>query len=167
MIALVALVALACNWAVPLVLSWLYVLPLFALGWIKFYRRQGLLWIFTLDDETRSNGYVAAWRNWAGLGLMTVAIIRDTPEQHDRYAVTIEHEGRHSKQILVLGSIQPILYTTFTLVLLLTAKLGLTPRLHPYLDNPFERDARRAAGQPVDIAPKDWPQGDDDYWPWW
>ena len=161
-------VLLLLNWLTPLMLSWAYVLFALIPGWIRFYRYAGkLTWAFDLQDEKIDSWYTRAWAGWGGFGAMSIVILRDRPDQVPRYGVTLAHECRHSMQIWVLGLLQPILYVLISAVLLATAKLGLTPSVHPYLDNPFERDARRAAGQQVDIPRHQWRRGPDDYWPWW
>jgi hypothetical protein len=158
------------NWLVPLVLSWAYILFAWIPGWIEFYRYAGgLTWAFDLQDEKVDNWYTRAWAGWGGFGAMTVVILRDRPSQSPggRYTQILAHEVRHSKQVLCLGMIQPVLYMLFSLTLLLTSKLlKFTPDTHPYYDNPFERDARWAAGQQVNIPRSKWYRGPDDYWPW-
>jgi len=161
-------VLLLANWLIPLILSWLYVLFAWIPGWIHFYGYVGgLTWAFDLQDETIDNWYTRAWAGWAGFGAMSVILLRDRPSQDERYGTTIAHEKRHSMQIWTLGLLQPILYITCSIFLFITAKMGMTPHIHPYLDNPFELDARHAAGQKVDIPPDEWPRGPKDHWPWW
>ena len=156
------------NWLIPLILSWLYVLFAWIPGWIHFYGYVGgLTWAFDLQDEHVDNWYTRAWAGWAGFGAMSVILLRDRPSQNERYGTTIAHEKRHSMQIWTLGLLQPILYITCSICLFITAKMGITPHIHPYLDNPFERDARRAAGQKVDIPTHEWSRGPKDHWPWW
>jgi len=156
------------NWFVPLALSWAYVLFAWIPGWIRFSGYVGsMTWAFDLQDETVDNWYTRAWAGWAGFGAMSVIILRDRPSQDERYGTTIKHECRHSVQVWALGLLQPVLYILFSLALFLSAKAGLTPELHPYLDNPFERDARKAAGQEVNIPRNRWHRGPNDYWPWW
>jgi hypothetical protein len=55
---------------------------------------------------------------------------------------TLVHERRHALQTYVFGIFQPILYVIFTLWI-----FAFHRSKHSYYDNPFERDARRTAGQ--------------------
>lgn len=91
---------------------------------------------------------------WNGFAIGAVMFVREGASE-----TTITHEERHVLQQMVFGVFQPILYGIFVVVIYLFIR-----NKHPYYDNPFERDARKSAGQQVDI-PKSWWRGD--RWIWW
>ena len=73
----------------------------------------------------------------------------------------IIHERQHVLQQYWFGLLQPVLYVLFCAVIWVTM-----PEKHSYYDNPFEKDARRAAGQDVDIPREKW-KDPNDRWYWW
>lgn len=74
---------------------------------------------------------------------------------------TLAHERRHAEQFYKLGLAWPILYAAHAITLYF-----LFWDRHPYYDNYFEWDARKAAGQPLDIKWEKW-EGSADRWIWW
>jgi len=93
---------------------------------------------------------------WAGFAVGPVMFVSAKHAESDR---TLVHEERHVLQQMVFGVFQPILYVLISVFIwcFIWTK-------HSYYDNPFERDARRAAGQRIDI-PKHFWKGD--RWAWW
>jgi hypothetical protein len=157
-------------WALPATIpTWLfYILPAWALGWIRLDGSADFLVAqFSVNDETVKNWYTRFWKDWGGFGGPCVVILKDDPKDSSRYARTLLHERRHAFQILCLGIFQPVIYILISGALWVSAKVGISPDTHPYLDNPFERDARKAAGQMVDIPREMWRRGPSDHWPWW
>lgn len=77
---------------------------------------------------------------------------------------TIKHERRHADQFRIFGIFQPVIYVA----LVIFTFIGFRD-LHPYYDNFFEWDARRHAGQPLDIPWQKWTNkdGETDRWIWW
>ena len=66
--------------------------------------------------------------------------------------------------IIIYGSI----YIGHMMWILVTQKIKGAPYTkHAYYDCIFERLARKAAGQLVDIPANQWSWGDKDLWPWW
>lgn len=108
--------------------------------------------------------HVKAWKDWGGVGLGLFMCYRDRIGKADDawVARTIIHEGTHNIQTTALGLLKFVLDLVFMLFIFIFLK-----DKHPYLDNPFERQARRRAGQTVDIPRDQWPQGKDDRNPWW
>lgn len=122
---------------------------------IKFTRRWG--WV--LEFETIPDAWMTRkfWHKWAGANMAGVIWYR-----HD-YAnspATQKHERQHAWQSFVFGPLQPILYFGHVIIIYLFIK-----DKHAYLDCWFERDARHAAGQPVDVNWREW--YGEDRWPWW
>jgi hypothetical protein len=124
-------------WAFPVTIFGLIYAELFrALGWYFFdcwvggarvyrVRTCAPIWLLKL------------WAGWGGHAIGDVIVV-----QPFVISETVEHELEHVRQCRTLGIFQPILYGLFWIAI----KLGC-PRSNPYRDNPFEREARRAAGQ--------------------
>lgn len=114
---------------------------------------------FEFHVDMTSWTYRYLWhKRWSGVSIGSVIIINPFYQS----AQTRLHERRHSDQVFLFGVLQPILYVLSTLVIYL-----FFWNLHAYLDNPFERDARRHAGQQVDIPRSEWMHGPNDRFPWW
>lgn len=158
------LLALFANWFGAFVFTWLYVGALWLLGWVAFARRRGLAVVFVLAPERAADWYLRAWTRWNGWAGMTAVIVRALPDA-EQAEQNVRHELRHTKQFLVFGLSHLLLYGIFSLTILALAKLKLTAR-HPYYDNPFERDARNAAGQKLKVPREHWSRGPDDLFPW-
>jgi hypothetical protein len=104
------------------------------------------------------------WVDWGGVGLYWFMVYRDRPSAWDDYWVgrTITHESVHCTQVAILGMLHVLSYIIHVLFIYF-----FQSDRHPYLDCWAERQARRIAGQKVDIPKDEWPQGPDDRWPWW
>lgn len=132
-------------WAAPLTLLALpYVLLFSALGWYTYLGMRGdaLTWFVNLDKLPKLCQNF--WSKWGGHCIGNVVVVKWNVES-DRGRVTLRHEQEHVRQCMVLGIFQPIIYAI--------AWIGLyfCRYSDPYYSNPFEIDARRAAGQIVDI----------------
>ena len=120
---------LGALWLLPVAMPiWLvYVLPLWALGWIAFVRVdpwRAVIWRVTWRGPS---WWIEAWRGWAGHTVAyAVIVVPDVGEQ------TIRHELRHADQWAALGPLFPVAYPVLLAV-------------YGYTANPLERDARRAA----------------------
>jgi len=127
--------ALGCLWLIPItILVWvLYILPLWALGWIKC-RGWGGFAVIEFRVVERDTWYYRAWRRWGGWsGPQVILLIADNPEVR-------AHELRHCDQQFVLGPFFYWLYAMYWFVIWI-----FLPSKSPYYDNPFEIDARRYA----------------------
>lgn len=152
-------------WLFPAtLLTWLlYILPAWLFGVILYKGMHSfLVWKFQLVNS--DSWYARAWSDWYGWSGPCVMIVKDLPgERDDRWVkITEVHEGRHCAQQFVLGIFFYPAYIAHSMWLWLFRK-----DKHSYLDNWFERDARRAAGQRIDIGPEQWPHGPRDRWAWW
>lgn len=156
-------------WLLPMTaIVWgCYILPFWAFGWLQFHgQAEFLVAMFSVSPKCPS-WYSKAWKDWWGWSGPCVVVTREVPDFSGRYARTLDHELRHCAQQFVFG---PLHYPLYALCLVVVWILGQFPQwenLHAYYDNPFERDARRAAGQPVNIPRDLWKKGPDDRWPWW
>ena len=124
----------------------------------------GMAEVFAHELDFMEPWHTKWWKDWGGVGLYWFMCYRDRPSRWDDEWVgrTIVHEGTHNIQTAIFGLMKFLLDLIFMGFIFLFLK-----KKHPYLDNPFERQARRRAGQQVDVDPEDWPQGRNDRWPWW
>lgn len=151
-----------------LVLGWLWAAPLtipsLILSWILVACRQLNFCRFSLDALTCEFKTVKGnWlerkllAQWAGMNLAGAIWYNQAYADSEK---TQKHERWHALQCYVLGIFMPALY------FLCAAWIWLFQKdKHAYMDNPFERGARRAAGQPVEVDYKAW--FGEDRWPWW
>jgi len=152
-------------WLLPVtILFWLfYVLPL----WYRDFRFCGFVSFGVARFELVSNRswYARLWRDWAGSAGPCCIMHRRGLTAHD-LRFTLKHEHRHCMQQYCFG---PLFYPLYVLcsAAIWVYSWAADDDFHAYLDNPFERDARGAAGQPVYIPRRLWPHGRNDRWPWW
>lgn len=165
-------------WLLPATtLVWLlYILPFWATKQIKYNKRErDFVWSFEVIAE--DNWYARAWNKWAGWAGPCVYIFKkyrkeDYPNVSEKALrlydeVTRVHELRHCDQQFVFGIFHyPAYFLVSTWLAISNLWKSKEDKLHIYLDNPFERDARKAAGQKVDVPREEWPDGPNDYNPW-
>jgi hypothetical protein len=146
-------------WLLPAtILVWLfYILPFFFRGQIQWGGWHSYL-IARFDVVDTGGWYTRAWRDWAGWSGPCVMITKLNLHGAKWNRRTIDHEARHCEQQFLFGALFYPVYIAASIILWIAGH-------HAYLDNPFERDARRAAGQEVDLPPVAWSSGD--RWPWW
>lgn len=146
------------------ILVWtFYIIPIWVLGWVR--KEEDLYdgWIFVFKVIRRPvksslhARYLELWRRWAGWsGPMCMIIADGLLASEDRVK---RHEAVHCYQQFYLSW---LFYIPSSIYLWLFER-----DKHAYLDNPYEREARRVAGQPVNIPRHQWPFGVNDRWPWW
>lgn len=145
-------------WLLPVTLLWwsLYVIPLWVLGAIKKQvSSEFLIMEFSLNMNSKLIWYVNAWRNWAGWGGPCVIICKGLEDTEIGAREKIRrHEFEHCFQQFRLGVFFYLYYAAAWLWI-----LAFTKR-HPYLDNPLEVAARRAAGQAVNVPRDSWTASD-------
>lgn len=133
-------------WAAPVTVVGLAYVTLFtAIGWYSRLGKHGDALTWQLNDKKAPDWLKKKWQRWGGQTIGNVVVLKYSPDT-DRGRVTLRHEQEHVHQCMTLGVFQPVLYGL--------AYLGLLccRHAHPYYDNPFEVDARRAAGQVVDVV---------------
>ena len=162
---LIIFAVLAANWVLPLVFCWAYVL----LAWkvmedVTFIGRHGLFAMFKLDELGLVPWHARLWKDWGGVGLMGFMVFRNHPGKWDDawVARTKMHEGEHCRHWFWLGAMFYVSYLLHMAFIYFFQK-----DKHPYLDCWSERLARKKAGQQLDFTPAEWPQGENDRWPWW
>lgn len=146
-------------WLLPItILAWMfYILPLWALGCIRFDGYAAFL-IPKFVLVNKYAWYTKMWRDWAGVSLPNAIITKEDLDNE----TTMKHELRHCFQQWLFGPFHWLVYILSSVWLWVT-----NDEKHAYLDNVFERDARKAAGQLVDIPQNMWMHGPEDRWPWW
>jgi len=162
-------------------LGFLWTLPVSIVAWIivEFIRInrgvESVIWdnrlvcVVTLKSNHWFYRVFFKRRHWAGWSCGNVAFVGDMlsygyePEMvdHKWNAVTI-HETTHCLQQYKWGILWYPVYIVESAHLWFKHK-----KKHSYLDNRFEREARRLAGQLVDIPPEFWPDGLNDRWIFW
>ena len=155
-------------WLLPVTIPFwlLYVLPLLLRRDLRFVRWYDFA-VAHFKVVSRHGWYARKWQDWAGFSgpccIITRSDVSADPYQLHR---TLVHEHRHCMQQLLFGPLFHPAYGLCTAVLWVYGTVT-NADVHAYLDNPFEVDARVAAGQPRRIERKYWPHGRDDRLPWW
>lgn len=133
-------------WASPVtLLGVIYAVTFENLGWYDWHSTQddAVIWILSPSaPEWLKN----MWKGWAGHAVGNIVVLAEDPMKNPTY---LKHEMVHVRQCMRLGIFQPIVYA----ICMAAIKLGCETS-HPYYDNIFEIDARRAAGQKVDMTSK-------------
>jgi hypothetical protein len=137
-----------------------YILPLWAFKCIRFDGYADFL-IPKFVVTNKRGWYTRLWRDWAGFSCPNCIITKEDVDDNPRYQRTLKHELQHCYQQWWFGPFHWVAYITHSVY------LWLFTNKHAYLDNWFERDARRIAGQMVDIPRNMWRHGPDDRWPFW
>lgn len=133
-------------WAAPVTAVGLVYVALFArLGWYKRLGIMGNALVWQLNPDKAPAWLNQRWAAWGGHTIGNVVVVRFNVDT-DRGRVTLRHEQEHCLQCMRLGIFWPVLYFLSYLAI----RLGC-PKSDPYYSNVFEVDARRAAGQLVDV----------------
>ncbi|KXH75402.1 MAG: hypothetical protein AM326_03360 [Candidatus Thorarchaeota archaeon SMTZ-45] len=145
-------VVLGNIWMLPnTILTGLYLLVFWAMGWVVF---EGV-GSWSLKVRVLKGSWLwekmGDWVGWSGGCFIIMRIFYDRG---------IKHEERHTKQQMVFGVLQPVLYVLCSVFIYFFLR-----NQHPYYSNPFEIDARRAAGQMVLVPKEYW--DDENRWIWW
>ena len=132
-------------WASPMTLfGVVYASAFKALGWYKWHGVEGDALVWLARPSTGPAFLSRLWTGWGGHAMGNVIVLNDNAPNKARILV---HEQKHVDQMMRLGIFQPIIYG----LCYVGIKLGC-PGSSPYYDNPFEIDARRAAGQVIDVV---------------
>jgi hypothetical protein len=158
----------AINWLSPLLL-WIYPLSMtFIFKDFKFDGFYGVWAKFEMREFARETWHSRLWRGWGGVGLYGFMCYKPFPGMRIWANRLVKHEAAHCRHWLFLGLSFIFFYNGHMLWIWVTQKLKGKPYTkHPYYDCWSERLARKAAGQKVDLSPKEWAGGKDDLWPWW
>ena len=132
-------------WAFPVTLfGAIYVLLFTLFGWYKFVGIRNVAFVFSVTDRS-PRWLLNLWQGWYGHTVGNVIIMfSDDDTALSRH--TLIHELEHTRQCMLLGPFQPILYGLFMLVIWIAL-----PMISPYWMNPFEIAARKSANEKIDI----------------
>lgn len=134
-------------WAAPLTLFGLIYVTLFTLlGWYKRIGRFDDALGWALVQEKVPQWLNRAWLHWDGHTVGQVIVLKHDVAS-DRGKVILRHEQEHVRQCMVLGVFQPVMYVLTYLSIKVACRYA-----DPYYDSSFEIDARRAAGQIIDVV---------------
>jgi len=140
--------------------SWVYILILKLAGDIEFVRWE-YWWASRWSLISQHSWYAKKWARWKGVGLWLAMIINDRDLIGSRLATCIRHEGRHSYIWFFLGGWGYVAYVAHSVFIFF-----FRPDQHTHIHNWFEIDARKFAGQRVEIPRSQWKDGPDDRVPW-
>ncbi len=154
-------VLLCFTWAAPLTV------PSTVLLFIAWWSRQVELITYTdeciLIWKVREDTILGRfYEGWLGNSLGNNIITWLDPTDGATYNRTIAHERDHTWWQYILGVLILIAYPLNSAFIWLFQKTR-----HSYYDNWFERRARKAAGQPLEIPKAQWRDGPGDRWAWW
>ena len=139
-------ITLGCVWASPVTFfGAIYALFCWTLGWYQWYGLRDCALVWTIDLDRAPRWFLKLWSGWAGHTVGNVVVLKTDPSMNKGLILT--HEQKHVDQCMRLGIFQPIMYGLSMAVI----KLGCSGS-DPYYDNPFEIDARRHAGQLIDVV---------------
>ena len=121
-----------------------YILPCITMKWYKSLGWMDYAWVFVVNEEKSPKFINNYWKKWAGHAMGNLVVMKKYDPVLNQ--TTLTHELEHCKQCMRLGVFQPILYALFYLAIKFGCKNS-----DPYYSNCFEIDARRAAGQVIDV----------------
>lgn len=124
------------------ILGLLYVKIFSLMGWYTYAGKFGDALVWTTNQSKLPDFMQKLWKDWGGHTVGQVVVLKK-PEIDKTILI---HEQEHVRQFMVLGIFQPILYAICSIAI----KIGCK-KSDWYYSNPFEIEARRAAGQVVDV----------------
>lgn len=132
-------------WASPLTLLGVFYAGLFSVfGWYRWIKVEGDALVWATSLEKSPSIVQSYWSSWSGHAIGNVIVMNEKYLDKQKFLI---HEQKHVNQMMLLGIFQPLIYG----LCYIGIKLGCLGS-DPYYDNPFEIDARRHAGQIVDIV---------------
>jgi hypothetical protein len=139
-----ALRILGCLWASPLtILGLVYALVLNMVGWIKWYGVAGnaLVWVHNKPPKW----FLSRWKRYRAKSFGQIVVLRTNPN-HDVKSPSLPHELIHVNQMMIFGIFYPFIWFMNWIV------ISLLSNSNTRYDSPFEIDARRGAGQFIDMT---------------
>lgn len=141
---------LGIAWASPATLVCLLVATLLCFtGWVEWFGRVGdaLVWRKTTGAPRWTTWFWFGHHAWVMGNCVVFSVWHgdETGVRGQAWHHTIRHQQEHVSQWMRLGPFTPILWFASWLT------LAFSRHAHPHFDHPMEIDARRAAGQTVDV----------------
>ncbi len=138
-------------WASPITLLafLLYVGPCWLLGWYRLQGWNQIAWVWETNEKSAPKWLKKRWSRWAGATVGNMIVMKPFASDSSHYRIILAHELVHVRQIMVLGILQPLCYAmNWFCGTILKKTMG---HVDGYYDNQMEIQARRMAGQIVDI----------------
>lgn len=136
---------LSYAWASPLTLFGLCYAGIYNfMGWYRWHGVEGNALVWLVNNDRIPSWLSKYWARRRGHSAGQVVILKNSP---DIKTITLKHEQKHVDQALCLGIFWPLFYYGTGIVI-----KWACPGSDPYYDNPLEIDARRRAGQVVDVV---------------
>jgi len=133
-------------WALPMTLIGLtYVLLFQILGWYVWCGRYGHALVWCPRVKKIPSRISGPWKRLSSQVIGQVVVVRFDPESRWGSRL-LPHAQAHVRQAMRLGPFYFVFYALSALIIRLSCR-----DLHPYWSNPFELEARMAAGQPFDM----------------
>jgi len=133
-------------WAAPLTAPALIVAMFFTLfRWVKWIGRGDAAFVWAVNRKRAPQRFVRLWNHKSGMSVGQVVILKNIPDNIND-STRLAHECEHVRQQMILGVFYPVLYVLFWVVI----KVVCVHAQARY-SNPFELEARRAAGQYIDM----------------
>lgn len=140
--------ALGFIWALPLtLLCLLYISVFWAIGWYSYHGFERTAFVFRPDHNKVKGPLKTYWDRWGGHAIGCVIVADADPVNKRRWEQLLTHEGQHVIQAMRGGIFWAVAY-----ILNLLFIWWMCPTSNLYYDNPMEVDARRAAGQTIDVT---------------
>lgn len=133
-------------WVLPNnIIAFLLTLYLLQTDSIRLNSREGITFYWKFNKSSKFYKEYMKPKNWLGFVVGT-NVFYEFSEGFKNENTYMRHENRHILQNKIFGPLFYALYLLFYLFILI-----FIISKHPYYDNPFERDARKASGEVVDI----------------
>lgn len=133
-------------WCSPItILGGLYVSLFSTFGWFDYAGWIGHAWFFVVRKEQMPRFVVNMMKN-DGHCIGNIIVMKQQPNVSKQTQISALHELARAEHYMRLGIFLPLAYELCSIL----NKIGC-PR-NDFYDNPFEIDARRAAGQIIDVS---------------
>lgn len=137
---------LVVTWASPLTLCGATYASIFAtFGWYEYLGKMDDAYVWKVDTDRSPRWLLNAWSHWGGHTVGQTVIVKNDVDT-ERGQMVLKHELEHVRQTFILGPFYPIVYGLLWLCVAIACKNS-----NAYYSNPLEVDARRGAGQVVDV----------------
>lgn len=135
-------------WASPFtILGTIFVSAFSLVGWYTWYsyEHDALTWV--VNSSKLPKFVRKTWQFKVGKTFGQVVVLKIPPNRDSWAARSFLHEIAHVHQYMKLGVLYPVVYGLNYLLI----RVSL-PNANGYYDNPMEIDARRFAGETIDVV---------------
>lgn len=143
-------------------LNAVWIVPLVLMKQFRRFKKRTEFSIYLIPLSVVPDSFLdKRLQKYAGCAIGAFILIREDSVSEDYLARTLIHEETHVLQQYYYGIFMPVIYVICSIAIFI-----FYPNKHSYYDNPFERQARKRAGQTVDIPRENW-NNPEDRWLWW